>query len=53
MVENETEIRKGKIIVPNKKIEDVIILDNGEYLENGNIPNHDKIEIIYLSDPDK
>jgi hypothetical protein len=43
--------REAKIIVSGQEPQQVIIIDQGEDFENGEgqIPNHDKIEIVYIS----
>lgn len=43
------ETRDGKLIRPNEEVVDVKIVDRGEGLEKGQPPNHDKVEIIYIS----
>jgi len=43
----KTQDREGKIIIDGKE-QSVAIIDNGEDLgPRNNIPNHDKIEIVY------
>jgi len=49
MNEHNSEIRDGKLIRPNEKVEEVKIVDSGEGLEKGQPSNHDKVEIIYIS----
>lgn len=43
--------REGEIIKSGEENQKVIIIDNDEnfYGEKGSIPNHDKIEIVYIS----
>jgi hypothetical protein len=50
MKDREPEIREGRVIT-NKGEANILIVDNGEDLEpqnKGYIPNHDKVEIIYV-----
>jgi len=46
------EEREGKIMVHGQESQHVVIIDNGEYFENGEgkTPNHDQIEIVYIAD---
>lgn len=46
------EIRSGKLRLDGEEIVRVDIVDNGEEYENGegNIPNHDKILVVYQND---
>lgn len=51
MAGKEIEIRDGKLKVSGQEIK-VKIKDDGEGYkpdEKGTIPNHDKVEIIYIS----
>lgn len=45
------EEREAKIIVSGQEPQNVVIIDNGENFENGEgrVPNHDKIEIVYIT----
>jgi hypothetical protein len=46
------EEREATIKISGQESKKVVILDRGEDFENGDgrIPNHDKIEIVYLAD---
>lgn len=51
MNERGTEIRSGTIRRPDGNEAEVKIIDLGENYdhEEGSIPNHDKVEIVYIS----
>lgn len=46
------EEREVKIFISGQEPQRVIIIDDGEDFKNGDgrIPNHDKVEIIYIAD---
>ncbi len=45
------EERKAVIEISGQEPQQVVIIDRGEDFENGEgrIPNHDKIEIVYIA----
>ena len=47
MKERQTEKREGKLKMPEKETVEVIIVDRGENLMEGEPSNHDKIEVEY------
>jgi hypothetical protein len=45
------EEREAKIIISGQEPQKVVIIDNNEGFENGEgrVPNHDKVEIVYIT----
>lgn len=51
MVERQIDERNGTLIRPGEETVEVKIIDRGEDFDKngeGQIPNHDKVEVIYI-----